>query len=252
MFLTEILNQFIFFSNDSTLIAILWLLAIVFQHEHSIHIIQLLCATLIINIWLKHLWLIPLPYKSTTYAFPSGHMHSATICYLYLFFLTQYKIIKLLLITVLAGIAFAEINLGFHNIVDISGGIGFGIMHIVLYLYTIQYYGNFKTTLFLTLLCLPIVLTYHSEFPFMIECLLILSVNLLMFNLPLSKNTSNCSNIKKSYLVILSSLCLIAILVYCINNRILPQFHLPLYFGYLIGILIPILIFSPSRLKEFI
>ncbi len=89
---------------------------------------------MIFNTLLKDWFKVPLfPHLGTGYAFPSGHMHAATIFYGYLIHTTKDIKIKYGLTTLLSIIGFALIYCRFHDLYDVIGAVGFSIVEIFIF-----------------------------------------------------------------------------------------------------------------------
>lgn len=89
---------------------------------------------MIFNTLLKQLFKVPLfPNLGSGYAFPSGHMHAASIFYGYILYKTDNKIIKLLLAILLSCLGVSLIYCNFHDWFDVLGAVGFAVTEILIY-----------------------------------------------------------------------------------------------------------------------
>lgn len=89
---------------------------------------------MIFNTLLKQLFKVPLfPHLGPGYAFPSGHMHAASIFYGYILYKSDNKIVKLLLAVLLSCLGASLIHCRFHDWIDILGAVGFTIAEIAVY-----------------------------------------------------------------------------------------------------------------------
>lgn len=92
----------------------------------------LVLFTMIFNVFLKSLFLIPLnpTLGIKGYAFPSGHMQVAVVFYGWLAMVYANRITQSFIIIILTGIGYGLIQQGYHNIKDVMGGIAFGILTV--------------------------------------------------------------------------------------------------------------------------
>lgn len=94
----------------------------------------ILLFSLIFNSFLKSLWQIPLPsHVGHGFAFPSGHMQSATVLWGWLAFEFRNKIFTGFVLIVLFGIAFELVHFGYHIPRDVAGGMFFGLVLLIAY-----------------------------------------------------------------------------------------------------------------------
>ena len=242
-------NFFIQFSNDYTILLWLWIYTFIVKSKYSIDLIQLLSATLIINVWLKYLWMIPLPYKSQTFAFPSGHMHSATIVYFYPFLMFAQYSSRYLLVIILLGISYAEISLGYHNIKDLFAGFGFGVLHIIIFHYCNIFYGKKMTSWYILLLCTPITFMYGYQLDFLYACLTLLITHHLVLLLPIRFIKEVKSSLKTNLMMIATSLFALVIFKNYFNSISMVVFY-PII--YLLVIILPIFFFNTTLMRNHI
>ena len=98
---------------------------------------------MIFNTLLKQLFKVPLfPHLGSGYAFPSGHMHAASIFYGYILYKTDKKIIKLLLVILLSCLGSSLIYCNFHDWIDVLGAVCFTIIEIMIYHIIFVNFGN--------------------------------------------------------------------------------------------------------------
>lgn len=95
----------------------------------------LVLFTMIFNVFLKSLFLIPLDpgLGIKGFAFPSGHMQVAFVLYGWLFLSYSHRILRGILIFILMGIGYGLIQQGYHNHADVFGAATFGVA--VLYVF---------------------------------------------------------------------------------------------------------------------
>ena len=104
-----------------------WVIVLVFwcayamHWKHAARLVLLLMISIIFNIILKHYFQVPLPphLQSTSYAFPSGHMQSATVVYGYLFAYAHRSIVRCMAAMMPIGVAYALVYEGFHSMEDV-------------------------------------------------------------------------------------------------------------------------------------
>jgi undecaprenyl-diphosphatase len=89
------------------------------------------CFVMIFNQLLKDIFKVPLlAHLGSGYAFPSGHMHAATIFYGYILFRTGNIVVKIALLVLLGLIGFALVHLRFHDWFDVLGAVAFAVTEI--------------------------------------------------------------------------------------------------------------------------
>jgi undecaprenyl-diphosphatase len=97
----------------------------------------------IFNALLKQLFKVPLfPHLGPGYAFPSGHMHAATVFYGYILYKINNKIMKALLFLLICGFGFSLIHCHFHDFFDIIGAVAFAFGEIVIYHFILLNFGE--------------------------------------------------------------------------------------------------------------
>lgn len=104
-----------------------WVIVLVFwcayamHWKHAARLVLLLMTSILFNIILKHYFQVPLPphLQSSSYAFPSGHMQSATVVYGYLFAYAHRSIARCMAAMMPVGVAYALVYEGFHSVEDV-------------------------------------------------------------------------------------------------------------------------------------
>ena len=101
------------------------------------HATILLMFVMILNIFLKSIFQIPLSdhLGIEGYAFPSGHMSSAFTFYGWLLINSKENFLKIILGTVIIGVGFSLIYKDYHDIYDILGSIFFCTILLAIYWY---------------------------------------------------------------------------------------------------------------------
>lgn len=96
-------------------------------------VIVLVLFTMIFNGFLKSIFLVPLnpALGIQGYAFPSGHMQVATVCYGFLFQLYSQTRFWIIFPLIIGGIGFGLIHEGYHNLTDVGGALVFGVASLI-------------------------------------------------------------------------------------------------------------------------
>jgi len=98
---------------------------------------------IIFNTLLKHIFKVPLfPHLGDGYAFPSGHMHAATVFYGYIIYKIENKAVRTMLVFLLMIMGFSLIHRHFHDLFDVLGAVGFGASEIIIYHFLWQRFGS--------------------------------------------------------------------------------------------------------------
>jgi undecaprenyl-diphosphatase len=93
-----------------------------------------LFLVMIFNTLLKYWFKVPLfPHLGPGYAFPSGHMHAASVFFGYIVYKINSKIMKIALIFVICSLGFSLIHCRFHNMFDVLGALAFAVAEIFIY-----------------------------------------------------------------------------------------------------------------------
>lgn len=108
-----------------------------------------LLYVMIFNTLLKILFKVPLfPHLGNGYAFPSGHMHAASVFYGYILYKTKYQSVKYILSAVICCLGFSLIYCNFHDLLDVVGAVGFAVAEIFAYHIIYQKFGESGTAFF--------------------------------------------------------------------------------------------------------
>ena len=102
------------------IVLVLWC-AFAMHWKHAARLVLLLMMSIVFNIVLKHYFQVPLPshLQSDGYAFPSGHMQSATVVYGYLFAYAHRGMVRCMAAIMPIGVAYALVYKGFHSLEDV-------------------------------------------------------------------------------------------------------------------------------------
>ncbi|MBN8827761.1 MAG: phosphatase PAP2 family protein [Sphingobacteriia bacterium] len=116
-----------------TLIATIGFLAI--SKKTFSKAIILILITMPLNAYLKSIFKIPLnpTIGKIGWAFPSGHMQTAFVFWGIIFWEYKNIIIRFFVGALMICIGFALVYLRYHNIIDILGAIGFGLVELMLF-----------------------------------------------------------------------------------------------------------------------
>lgn len=129
-------------------------------------IMLLIAFTMVYNSFLKNIFQIPLTFKEG-YAFPSGHMHSCVILWGTIILMYRNKIIRLIATLMMILVAICLIYKGYHNIIDVSGALGFGMLTIFAFAVYNKYLPKPPATILLGLLLTSIAILLTFKMPFM-------------------------------------------------------------------------------------
>lgn len=251
MFMNVIIEPFIVFSNNPVIIIWLWLMIFYTKNYQPLSACFLLMSAVIVNVWLKDIWHIPLPYESTTFAFPSGHMHASTVVYGYIASCSKSSIEKSLLFAIILGIGLAEIKLGYHNIFDILGGFFFAILHIFTYKYAASIYSERNVNTYLLIFTSVIAYMYMEQAPYVLLCWSLMLAHLIgRFIIP--KNETEYDFVNN--IGFICSLCISLFLYLIYNTYISHLLHTLIHAIYytlsmLLVVYLPIWITSYGRLN---
>lgn len=131
----HILNFFLLLTKEYFLVPFI-LFNIHFNNRKAfLEALIILLFSLILNVYLKSLWQIPLaPHiQSDSFAFPSGHMQSAMVFWGYLTLYYRNTSLYFLVSIILIAIAVALVFFGWHEPIDVLGGIFFGGLLLSIY-----------------------------------------------------------------------------------------------------------------------
>jgi undecaprenyl-diphosphatase len=126
---------FLFFDNLQWIACYILMGFIFINRTLFYHATCILCISIIFNVALKCTFQIPLlpTVHHPGFAFPSGHMQLATVFYGWLGLHTRHHKLHLLIITLLSGIGFGLVYLGYHTWFDVLGAVFFAGLIIGLY-----------------------------------------------------------------------------------------------------------------------
>ncbi|MDF3033966.1 MAG: hypothetical protein K0R76_920 [Alphaproteobacteria bacterium] len=101
----------------------------------------LVLFTMIFNVLLKSLFLVPLDpaLRIKGFAFPSGHMQTSVALYGWLFLAYPNQVLRKALLFILAGIGYGLIHQGYHTLADVAGAVVFGIGTLYAFSKTAQF-----------------------------------------------------------------------------------------------------------------
>jgi hypothetical protein len=164
----KLAHFFLFFDNLQFIICFLVFGFIFGTRTLFYHASCILCISIIINVALKHTFQIPLlpTVHHAGFAFPSGHMQLATVLYGWLGLHTKKHFLHMLMITLLSGIGFGLVHMGYHTWFDVLGAVFFAGLIIGLYqtllLQKIKYFAWIN--LFITSLAM-LYIAYRGTIP---------------------------------------------------------------------------------------
>jgi membrane-associated phospholipid phosphatase len=100
------------------------------------NICLLVLFTMIYNLFLKSLFLVPLnpALGIKGFAFPSGHMHVSAVLYGALFLAYPYLFLRIIFLIILAGIGYGLVYEGYHTFIDVAGAVGFALITLYLFI----------------------------------------------------------------------------------------------------------------------
>lgn len=107
--------------------------------------IYLMMLTMVYNTVLKNIFQIPLPSTCPVpgFGFPSGHMHFASVFYLWLFLHYKHWVIRVFCISMLMCYAYTIVYLGFHYVYEVCAGCAFALVSVLLYKHLIKSIRDF-------------------------------------------------------------------------------------------------------------
>lgn len=157
-----IADIFLAFSNRPIVLLLLIFMGVLLQKELAYQALCLITITIILNVALKGIFQVPLPRtldSATGYAFPSGHMMVSTVFYIWLALYTPYWSLRILMGIILIGIGASLIYFNFHTIIDVLGGVSFGLLVIVIFIYILLKEKNWSP-IFL-LICSSVLMLFN-------------------------------------------------------------------------------------------
>lgn len=110
----------------------------------------LLLFIMILNTLLKNWFQIPLPYTTSVYAFPSGHIHASAVFYGYLLYKYDKHWIKILLASLIVIHGIGLVGCHYHSLRDVVLTLPFAAFEVLLYEFLITEYGE-RNTLHITI-----------------------------------------------------------------------------------------------------
>ena len=131
----SIANVFLSLTHDQFIIPLIILGYIWINRDTFYHATCLILVSMIFNCALKVTFQMPLSavIGKEGFAFPSGHMLSATIFFGWLAFRSGSLAIRTLIIVLLTGIGLSLIHFQYHNYYDVLGAIFFALLQMVAY-----------------------------------------------------------------------------------------------------------------------
>lgn len=101
------------------------------------HGFALLLFAMVFNVVLKGIFQCPLnpALGKEGFSFPSGHMHTALAFYGWLLIMLEPRLLRILCLGILGGVAWSLVGRGYHDWLDILGAFSFG--GVTLFLYTL-------------------------------------------------------------------------------------------------------------------
>lgn len=135
MFIEYIAKIFLTFGHDTIVVPLVILGYIWLDKRVFYSAVCLVLVSMIFNTALKVTFKIPLAanINKEWFAFPSGHMQTVVVLYGWLMAKTKNNIVRLFLLTILAGEWFSLIYFGYHNQYDIVGAVFFGLVLLLVY-----------------------------------------------------------------------------------------------------------------------
>ncbi|WP_032112878.1 phosphatase PAP2 family protein [Candidatus Paracaedibacter symbiosus] len=159
----QLCGFFLLFSKEIVLIPIFLIGYFFYNRNVFFQALVLLLFSLVAAAFLKSLFKIPLlPHLGEGWAFPSGHMFTATVFWGFLALKLRNKFITALVIILLAGIGYSLMHFHYHNLIDIVGAVGFAILLIIFYRILLDQtsLGQHTAALSLSMLTLSVLLIY--------------------------------------------------------------------------------------------
>jgi undecaprenyl-diphosphatase len=134
-----IANGFLFCTRESTIILLTTLGYLGFKRDVFAKALCLLLFSMIFNAFLKSIWQIPLPTGvGDGFAFPSGHMQTATIFWFWIGLEFRHKFLWLLIAFLLSGIAFGLVHFNYHTLPDVLGAMFFATLTLTTYTFLLK------------------------------------------------------------------------------------------------------------------
>jgi hypothetical protein len=133
--LDTISKFFLTFGHYEAIVPLSVLGYLCYDREKWGRVIYITIFGLMVSTSLKGIWQVPLaPWlKSTSWAFPSGHMFGACVFYLWISHEMKQRWISNTVIVILCGIGFGLIQQKYHDIYDVLGAIVFAVLLLFCY-----------------------------------------------------------------------------------------------------------------------
>lgn len=132
-------KAFLFFAQENIVIVLLCIGFFGYDKKKITRTLFILLFSMIVNAFLKSLWKIPLPPEvGTGYAFPSGHMQNSMVLWGWLSLEIKRKAFFAFSISLLCGIAFGLIQLGYHSLIDILGALASALILLIFYSFLLK------------------------------------------------------------------------------------------------------------------
>lgn len=119
------------------LIGFLWVNRALFFQTTCIAVFDLM-----VNVALKGTFKVPLSplLHKIGYAFPSGHMQLVTVFYGWLALHIPYTLFRVAMLLIVFGVGAGLIHYDYHNVLDVSAGLLFGLLLIVCFQLLLSYF----------------------------------------------------------------------------------------------------------------
>lgn len=122
----------------------------------------LLLFTMILSVFLKSLWQIPLPEPMNGWAFPSGHMSAGIALWGWLAHEYHNRRFSLLVLFGLIALGFSLVHMGYHRPMDIAGSVVVSSLSLVLFHFATKYYDKEIWKLYIGMAFIGLVMTLSS------------------------------------------------------------------------------------------
>lgn len=134
-----LVQLFLIFSNPFLLGAVA-IIGLVSDRRNFAPATMLLIFSMILNPFLKSLFMVPLPSDVSPdgYAFPSGHALAVIVFYGWFFWSYRNNLTKFCMLFLMIGVSWALIAAGYHNIFDIIAAWLIGSLVILSYSYLLR------------------------------------------------------------------------------------------------------------------
>lgn len=131
--ITHIAEFFLLFSHATIIVPLVFAGVIWVDRTIFLQVICLVLFSMILNIALKNTFQVPLAatLHKAGFAFPSGHMQTATVLYGWLALKFHNLYFRIFTIIVLTGIGMSLVYMGYHNYFDVAGAVFFAMILIL-------------------------------------------------------------------------------------------------------------------------